>query len=734
MPSNERRYVFVFWGALFFLLLWSAGDYGGRYLHVQAFTQVLGAGIVVLLALQLLRQRDMSPLLNYPMLKPSLLWLLTLGMSWIFSVNRLASLEEIWRWMLYLLLGLGVYGWLSLMSQRERAVRILLTGTQLIGCGVVLWGYFQRTGGEALSSTFYRTNDLAGYLLLLVPVSLHLLINSPGLMPRLAYGLITGVLGSALVLTNSRSSWIAGLVACGLVLFLNRAQLRHRALRRMLVGGAALTVLAVALSWQLVLPRMQSLLSLNILKENATVWRLELLEGCWRMFLAHPVLGSGPNTFASAFAGVQQQAGYSSINPHNFYLQALAETGLLGFLALLFWIGALYLCLSRRPNLYSAGVMGGLTGSLLHIGFDIDFSVTAIPILFGVLLGAGVVTREKPPLPEDDRPEVSPEPETLKLDARPAGVLIFCALGLAVIPCLNYFSARAYQDAATVIAERPEAGLARLKQAIALAPWPSGRHYSSLAEYYQRQNELEPALAAVTRAIELDMHNHRYYGLAAEILLAMDRKPAALAMLLRRQELNPYRHPHIYTELGDFYAQQQHEPREALNWYSKGLAIFTPEALSGYERYTPQHRYEVFMLMLKQAALHDKLNETAKGRELRAKAQVLLHGGSPDMFVTSGYGTPVEAVTAYWQQVPEHYRNPSHQFDSLVPGSQIQAPPPQRLDASKIQFIGAERDLFDAVLLYAIPRQEKPESWLLFEDRLKGGDQGWKIFLRRNLR
>ncbi len=718
MLSNDRRYAFVFWGGLFFLLVWSAWDYGGRYLHVQAISQVLGAGLLMMLALQLLRRREMTPLYEYPLLKPSLLWLLAMGMSWIFSVNRLASLEEIWRWILYLTLGLGVYGWLRLMPDRDKAVRRLLTGTLLVGSAIVSWGYIMGSSGEALSSTFHRTNDLAGYLLLLVPVGLHLVIVSRNVVYRLSYTVMLAVLGSALILTNSRSSWVAGVLACLFILFLNRRQISPKALRVFAIGGTLMIVVAGALSWSVIQPRIQSLLSLGILQENATAWRLALIEGCWNLFLAHPVLGTGPNTFASAFSSVQQQPGYSSINPHNFYLQALAETGLIGLLALLIWIVALYRCLGRRPNDYSIGIMGGLTASLIHIGFDIDFSVTAIPILFGVLLGAGQVEQQLlTEQAEQTKTELdsSRESERPLLDARPAGILMFCALGLGLVPSLNYFSARTYQDAVAVIEEKPEVGLPILQRAMALAPWPSGRHYSSLANYYVSQKEFEPALTAISRAIELDSFNHQYYGTAAEVLQALDRKPAALAMLLRRQELNPHRHPFIYSELGDFYLNQQHEPNEALRWYEQGLKIFTPEALSHYERYTPQHRYEVFMLMLKEATAFEKLNQTVKAEALRRQAQILLREGSPDMFVTSGYGTPAEAVIAYWQQVPEHYRNPAHQFDSVLPGSQIQAPPPQRLDASKIQFIGAERSLFDAVLLYAIPRQEKPDSWLLSE-------------------
>ncbi|PKL76206.1 MAG: hypothetical protein CVV27_11440, partial [Candidatus Melainabacteria bacterium HGW-Melainabacteria-1] len=375
--ATERRYTLFFFVGLFFLLLWSAWDYGGRYLHVQAIAQVLSAGLVLMFALQLLRRGNMDPLMDYPLLRPGLLWLLALGLSWIFSVNRLASLEEIWRWVMYLLLALGVYGWLRLQARPEQGVAVLLSGTLLTGLVIVGIGLGMPSAESGLSSTFYRTNDLAGYLLLLVPLALHLLFVSSKLPWRLLSGLSFICLATALILTNSRSSWVAGLLACGLVLLLNRSLLRSKALRWSLLGSLALLLGGLVLNWSLVAQRLQTLTSLQIFAENATAWRLELLKGTWRMFEANPLLGTGPNTFATAFTAFQHQPGYYSINPHNFYLQTLAETGAIGFVALSVWLWAIGRHLMRCPNRYSSGVLAGLFASLMHIAFDIDWSISA---------------------------------------------------------------------------------------------------------------------------------------------------------------------------------------------------------------------------------------------------------------------------------------------------------------------------------------------------------------------
>lgn len=717
MPTAERRYTLYFFIGLFFLLGWSAFDYGGRYLHVQTISQLVSAGLALMLGIQLLRRKQTGPLLDYPLLKPILLFLLVLGMSWIFSVNRLASLEEIWRWVMYAVLPLTIYGWLRLLPEPERKARALITGSLLIGAGIVAIGLMHPTGNEGLSSTFNRTNDLAGYLLLQVPLALHLLLISTRPSARLGHGLLFGVLAAALVMTNSRSSWVACLLACGLVFWFNRSRLRQKTLRWALGGSAVILIAGVAVFWNKIGPRLQTVLSMQILQENATHWRVDLLKGTWNMFLAHPLLGSGPNSFASAFTAYQLMPGYYSINPHNFYFQTLAETGILGLVALLFWIYALVRGLVRRPNVFSLGILAGLAASLIHIGFDIDWSVSAIPILFGVLLGAGLVP-------------ATPSTEASEFEPRAAGILLFVSTALALIPSLNYFSARAYGE--YQLSAEPAVAQAALKRAMRLAPWPSARHHYSLAQQQAQAGEFEAALAEATQAIQLDMHNARYYKLASDILLRLDRKPEALAMLLRCQELNPYRHPSIYSDVGDFYMVQMQEPLKAEAQYQRGRELFNPETLSHYERYSPEDRYEAFNLLMKLAIVEDKLSRSKQAEALRHEAQQLIHAGTPDMFVSTGYTTPVEALMAYWKQVPEHYRHPRHSFDSLLPGSQVQAPPPGLLDPSRIQFFHVERDLFSARLMYAVPRLDRPGAWLLFEDQLVGNSEGWKIQARRN--
>lgn len=715
------RQDFLFWGGVILLLLWSAWDYGGRYLHIQTTSQVLAGGLILLLAARLQRSENALQVLDYPLLRPGLLWLLSLGLSFIFSVNRLASLEEIWRVVMYLLLGFGVYSWLRLQAQPQKILDWLLVICLAVGSCIAAVGWWMQQPGQALSSTFYRTNDLAGYLLLLAPIALHFLLQAAHWRGRLLAGLAFGFLSSSLFLTGSRTSWIACLLSLLCVLWWERKSLNLKAYGIIVAGVTGLALFTLALNSEAILPRLMSILNLQIFQENTTQWRWNLLQACLQIFQDHAWFGSGPNTFGGVVTAYMARAGHYSINPHNYYFQTLAETGLVGLGAFLLWVGLLIRHLAKQPNRRSLAVLAGCGASLIHIAFDIDWSVSAIPILFAVLIGLGLT------------PAQSVNQEHTGNRPALAGLLIFIALGLIGVPSLNYFSARAYSQAVQAEeAGQTEKALHQLNLAMQLAPWPSARHHYTLATLYQRQDPSQ-AIQAVEDAIYLDRYNARYYGLSSQLLIQQKRLQEAEATLLQRVELNPYRHPHIYTELADFYLYQLKEPQKAQKWFLKGQAAFPLEHLVQYEHYVPEDRFELFNLYMKFAALSQQLSQSELSENLQQQAQeIILHSGH-DMFVQSGFGNPVAAVQAFWKEIPEHYRDSKHTFAMVHPQVQLQIPPPNRLDSNKIKFLQAERSLRDATLIYAVPFLQQPGRVVVFESRLLADIGGWKMVSHRPL-
>jgi tetratricopeptide (TPR) repeat protein len=215
---------------------------------------------------------------------------------------------------------------------------------------------------------------------------------------------------------------------------------------------------------------------------------------------------------------------------------------------------------------------------------------------------------------------------------------------------------------------------------------------------------------------------------AATALIQLGKIPQAEAILEKRIRLTPYRHPEYYRELGDLL-WQRHKIEAARKVYRQGLNAFPPEVIPRYERYTPSHRYELFMLYQHAAHLANSQKNTSDAKKLEVQAQDLLKTATADLFVTSGFNAPVTALKNYWLNLGKKQQQLSLQTEDPLP------PPPSELkfDPSQLLFLQARRDIFSAELVYLIPIRSPGDShWhpLILKDYLQGFPDGWKIIRR----
>jgi O-antigen ligase len=138
----------------------------------------------------------------------------------------------------------------------------------------------------------------------------------------------------ALIFSLSRGAWIAALPAFFYILF--RIYQRNRLLALMLPVGAIFLVLTIFPSLlKLVYWKLAAGMDLN---SASNVERIGLLKISWDAFKSSPVFGIGALNFSgyilsSGMMGSIKTTVVSTLTPHNFFLQLLAEEGLYGFLA-----------------------------------------------------------------------------------------------------------------------------------------------------------------------------------------------------------------------------------------------------------------------------------------------------------------------------------------------------------------------------------------------------------------
>ena len=250
-------------------------------------------------------------------------------------------------------------------------------------------GLLRRTENKRVFSTFALPNSLAGYLLILLPPAIALLVLAKrGAAKWVLVGAVLLAL-LALFFTFSKGGWLAGLILLALFLI---SQGRRWLGRRWMVAAGVAAAAAVVLAGGIALSptlrtRMQKMS--NELSGSARV-RTEYWAAGLSMWQSSPILGVGPGNFKNHYMIHKSVAAEETKHAHNDYVQVLAECGPLALAGyVLFWLAVVCGSSRRReapalppespPLRYvlgAAGTLGvliaGYAGQLLNV-FDEPF-------------------------------------------------------------------------------------------------------------------------------------------------------------------------------------------------------------------------------------------------------------------------------------------------------------------------------------------------------------------------
>ena len=266
--------------------------------------------------------------------------------------------------------------------------------------GKLYWFREIRSGGMPFGP-YVNRNHFAGFAELLLPLALVPLVLGRVRRERWpVVGLFAVLPIAALFLSASRGgivSFGAELGVLALVLILRRTK------RKQLLGGGAVLLVAVLLvSWLGVGQILQRLSSVQLLEVTAGK-RASMRADTWRIFLDHPILGTGLGTLQIVFPRYETLYDGKIVNhTHNDYLEALAETGIAGGLCCGWFIVALLTESMKRLRLLGNSFTGALqlsgllacSGFLVHGFVDFNLHIPVNALLF--FLMAHLATAENP--------------------------------------------------------------------------------------------------------------------------------------------------------------------------------------------------------------------------------------------------------------------------------------------------------------------------------------------------
>lgn len=331
------------------------------------------AGVVVL---QLLLKVTVSQYST----KVDLLRLFAYVTLFFLAVQAYRTLED-WRGFVWFLLALGF------------TVSVFGILQHLTFNGKLYWVREMRYGGIPFGP-YVNRNHFAGFIELVVAPGLTALMMGKVRRDRWMLG---GVLAlfpiAALFLAASRGGIISFLFEIFLLLILMWMSRQER--KQLLVGALIVLLSAGLVTWLGVdeaLDRFSSYREYEVKNDK----RLSMARDTWRIFLDHPIMGTGLGTFQSVFPKYETLYDGKLVNhAHNDYVEVLAETGALGGLCCAWFLVTLFTTAIRRMRQRSNSLQGILqmgaviscAGLLIHSFVDFNLHIPANALLFFLVSG-----------------------------------------------------------------------------------------------------------------------------------------------------------------------------------------------------------------------------------------------------------------------------------------------------------------------------------------------------------
>jgi len=440
-------------------------------------------------------------------------------------------------------------------------------------------------------STLGQPNWLAAYLLPHLFLTLYLFQTDSNKSRITPYYLLFSLFFVTLLFTKSRSGFLAFALSYPVYFFLLTRQFSWTKIKFRFIRLSVLLILIALAIGTPYSPRLSLNRDTNIpttsigtgtvLDSGGTesgdirkiVW-----TGALKLIAQHPILGTGPETFAYTYYwtrplahNITSEWDFLYNKAHNEYLNIAATTGLLGLAAYLYFHFAIFhTSLLRVPsskkvqhdqddqlrNLYP--VLGAAIVSFAVTNF---FGFSVIPVYLLMILLAALVAA------------IRHNPPTANYPIPSYGYLI--VLLLLLYPARLWYAdyvyaqGKKYQDI-----NQSAAALPYLLQAVSLRPG-SDLYHSLLAETYASLNQKDLTLSEIELNRKLNPHHLNFYKSRAKAYLSLTlTEPAyhqqAADELLAARQLAPtdpklaYNLGLIYTRLGKLdLAEQQFQ--DAIN-------------------------------------------------------------------------------------------------------------------------------------------------------------------------
>jgi len=322
------------------------------------------------------KQRFTFPSFFWPLLAYIFLSLI----SALLSVNQKVSFKDSKELLLFFIVPIVYLGFTEIKTLKNANVALLISG--YASSLYVIYTYFFETAKPYSRATGFVGQKMtqAGLLMLFCCMALSIFLFSKEKI-RFLWGAAFLVALFALILTQTRSSWIA-LVFCAVLILLF-----YKPKTLIIIPLALVLFYFISPKWI-----KERTLSIFSLKRKPDQYRIEYLKVGIEIIKNFPIFGTGPDTVDIVFQDPKyelSEEARKNVHLHNNIIQTGAERGIPTLIAWLAFIALTFLSLFRLlknkdPTLhaFTVGALGALIGLFIAGLFEYNFADSEITALF----------------------------------------------------------------------------------------------------------------------------------------------------------------------------------------------------------------------------------------------------------------------------------------------------------------------------------------------------------------
>ena len=271
------------------------------------------------------------------------------------------------------------------------AVAVVLTslfGLYQYSAGIEIKAEFtdlaQSQGLSRLFSTMANSNNDAESWVMLLPFIVAMMVTTKCDTKRLVLAGVIGLCLLALMLTYSRSGYLAFVAAVGIFVLMVSPKLVP-------VGILALIILIPFL------PQSLTARILTIGKDTSSKYRLFIWEGVLRMLKDFWItgIGMGPKAFTTIYRGYSNINAGPAMHSHNVFLSVIAEIGIGGFIAFMAYLFRVFRSgivaqvksTDREMKIYLAAGVSSLTAFCVFALVEYVWFYPRVMLIFWLVTG-----------------------------------------------------------------------------------------------------------------------------------------------------------------------------------------------------------------------------------------------------------------------------------------------------------------------------------------------------------